>query len=51
MIYEFMRMMAGSGACQLSDFYNTHQVWFNATIVIIGLIWTNYKRKSKQVSE
>jgi hypothetical protein len=50
MIYEFMRMIAGDGACHLSDFYNAHQVWFNGLVVIIGFTWTYYKRKRSLLS-
>lgn len=45
MIYEFMRMMAGSVACNISDFYIHYQHIFN-TLLVIGIItWRIYKNR------
>ncbi|QZY55230.1 hypothetical protein [Crassaminicella profunda] len=50
MIYEFMRMMAGSSLCKLSDYYNQNQFIFNIFIVIVGFLWILYKRKSSNAT-
>ncbi|MCT4618448.1 MAG: hypothetical protein N4A62_03555 [Marinisporobacter sp.] len=50
MIYEFMRMMAGSSLCKLSDYYNENQLIFNSFIVIIGFLWILHKRKHGNVT-
>lgn len=44
MFYEFMRMMAGSMACTVSDFYIQYQLLFNSIILISAFSWTLYKK-------